>query len=186
MENIFNRDFFRAESFVPITVCGAFLGISFQILFPDSRGTHLSCIEDFEIFIDDTKVDTYSIRFCLGGKAFFVPALPVLSEEYWNLQEYVRIKIYKTDILPGKHKVMVRYNYRVPFTGGRGNCVRQRVSGTCDFRLNDSSALQGRQGDGTSWERQACEVSQERQVYGASQDQQACEASQERQAHGVL
>lgn len=135
MENIFNRDFFRMGSFEPITVCGEFLGIAFQILFPDSRGTHLSCIEDFEVFVDDGKIDTYRIRFCLNGKEFLVPALAQLSEEYWNLREYVRIKIYQTDLAPGVHKVMVRYRYRVPFTGGLGGCVRETVCGTHDFTV---------------------------------------------------
>lgn len=127
-------------SFEPMTVCGAFLGVSFQILFPDSRGTHLSCMEDFEVFVDDVKVDTYRIRFCLGGKEFLVSALPFLAEEYWNLQEYVRIKIYISDLAPGGHKVMVRYNYRVPFTGGLGNCVRESVRGTYDFSIDRACA----------------------------------------------
>lgn len=136
MENIFNRDFFRAESLEPITVRGVCLGVTFQILFPDSRGTHLSCIEDFQLFIDDQPVDPYRIRFCLNNKEFLVPALGFLAEEYWNLQEYARIKVYIDDLKQGTHKISIEYNYRVPFTGGLGECVRDKVRGFYSFTMN--------------------------------------------------
>lgn len=135
MENIFNRNFFRAESLEPIVVNNVCLGVAFQILFPDSRGTHLSCIEDFRLFWDDAPVDAHRIRFCLNNKEFLVPALSLLADEYWSLREYAGIKVYMEDLQPGTHKISIEYKYRVPFTGGLGECVRETVRGAYSFTI---------------------------------------------------
>jgi len=158
MENIFNRDFFKKDSFEVLYVAGQPVGIGFEILFPDSRGTHLSCIEDFEVRVNDEKVDSACVRFCLGGKVFPADSLPYLADEYWDLRTWAQIQILmeegqipgaelEEDGMPGmdgekgcalryrtkcpqKCMISVSYKYRVPFTGTRRECVRECVKGS--------------------------------------------------------
>lgn len=145
MENIFNRNFFRETRFQGLYAGNVFVGAALDICFPDSRGTHLSCLENFTLRLDGRGIDWEKLRFCLHGKDFCIWELPCLAEEYWTLLEWATIKIYE-EIKPGNHSVEISYRYRVPFTGNNESCVRESVFGRGDFLL-DASLAPGRCGN---------------------------------------
>ena len=139
MENIFNRNFFRETRFQSLYAGNVFVGAALDICFPDSRGTHLSCLENFTLSLDGKVIEQEKLRFCLHGKEFYIWELPCLAEEYWTLLEWATIKIYR-EIKPGNHSVEISYRYRVPFTGNNESCVRESVFGRGDFLLDASLA----------------------------------------------
>ncbi len=96
-------------------------GFQFNIRLTAYRGTHLSCIESFEVMLDEKKVNDRDIRFCLNGKEFLPVQLKDLSQEYWFVLDEAVIKVLNGEKLSGTHRIYVKYSYRVPYTGYYGN-----------------------------------------------------------------
>ena len=56
-----------------VFVNGQIVGYEVKCKYPSYRGTYLSCIEVFELYVDGQRVEDGKISFILNGKAFSFP-----------------------------------------------------------------------------------------------------------------
>jgi hypothetical protein len=105
-------------------------GFQFRIRFTAYRGSHLSCIESFQLKLDGKEVNKAQIRFCLNGKEFLIDQLKDLYQEYWFIQNSAIIKVMNGEALRGTHQIDVRYSFRIPYTGYFGSYMVQEGIGS--------------------------------------------------------
>lgn len=91
-------------------------GIRFMCRLPDCRGSHLSCIEHFEIAVNGIRIPPDRILFCLNGKKLFPSEFPGLGYEYWRIDEPALICVTDVD-LNSLSELTVRFGMRVPYAG---------------------------------------------------------------------
>ncbi len=94
------------------------LGYEFYCQYPNYRGTFLSCIESFEISVDEKRIPENSVYFKLNGKQFLLSQLKDLYAEYWFILDKAGILILQEGGLhPGIHSVSIEMKHRIPYTG---------------------------------------------------------------------
>lgn len=99
-----------------LTNSGEKVGFQFDIQLSNYRGHYLSCIDEFELRIDDEIIDPNIIRFCINGKQFPVNDLKYLRSEYWNLLNPATIKVINLDGLDSLvHSIDLKLILRVPY-----------------------------------------------------------------------
>ena len=98
------------------------LGYVICCQYPSYRGTYLSCIERFEIYVDGEQIPENQIYFNLKGKQFLISQFKDLYQEYWFTLDKARLLI-QTDggISEGEHEVEMKMRHRIPYTGYFGN-----------------------------------------------------------------
>lgn len=99
-------------------------GYEFTIRLSYYRGLFLSCVNSFELLVDDEVVPNSEITFSINGKEFFVDQLSSLSSEFWDLLEPATIKVMqKGGLASGNHHLKLNFYLRVPYLpipGGPG------------------------------------------------------------------
>jgi len=94
------------------------LGYEFYCQYPNYRGTFLSCIESFEISVDEKRIPENSVYFDLNGKQFLLSQLKDLYMEYWFILDKAKIFILREGGLSiGIHSVSIEMKHRIPYTG---------------------------------------------------------------------
>lgn len=97
---------------------GHIMGFELKCQYPSYRGTYLSCIEKFELYVDGEKVDDSKINFIINGKSFLISQLKDLYSEYWFILDKATLRVYQEGGLKqGKHNVKVIIKHRIPYTG---------------------------------------------------------------------
>lgn len=111
------------------------VGYEFRLQYPSYRGTFLSCIESFEVRVDGELIDNKEIGFAINGKEVLVEEFPELFREYWFTLDNPAVRIYRTGGLEkgSKHKIYVKMNHRIPYTGYFGNYMV--VDSVCEKEL---------------------------------------------------
>ncbi|MDR1766590.1 MAG: DUF6379 domain-containing protein [Lachnospiraceae bacterium] len=100
----------------------AVIGYEFGVYYPSYRGTFLSCIESFAVYVDGGRVPDGDIIFKLNGKECLLSQLPELYLEYWFILDEARIFVLKDGGLQGGgHDVRVEMRHRIPYTGYFGS-----------------------------------------------------------------
>jgi len=96
----------------------AILGYELFCGYPSYRGTFLSCIESFALYVDGARVPDETIYFHLNGKQFLLSQLKDLYMEYWFVLDKARLTVLREGGLPaGRHEVTIRMRHRIPYTG---------------------------------------------------------------------
>lgn len=129
MASAFDINVIREDSIKNIVYHEIEAGFQFNIRFTAYRGTHLSCMESFEVLLDEKRIDDKKIRFCLNGKEFLPDHLKDLSQEYWFVLDEAVIKVLNGRKLSGVHRIQIRYSYRIPYTGYSGSYLVQEGIG---------------------------------------------------------
>lgn len=110
---------------------GVVYGYEFPIRYPSYRGTFLSCIESFRVFLDGEEIPTADLRFTLNGKQFLVSELPELCHEYWYVLTDAAVTVLRMGGLPaGAKELRVEIVHRVPYTGYFGEYLTLQSVGT--------------------------------------------------------
>ena len=117
MGSIFSQNFIRPHSFADLTAGGRVLGYCFDIYLPDSRGSHLSCLQDFTVLEDGVLVPPERLILALHGREFMVSHFPMLAYEYWRIDEDARLKVMNGKSFRQAGRIEVRMGLRVPFAG---------------------------------------------------------------------
>lgn len=101
-----------------VFVNGQIVGYEVKCKYPSYRGTYLSCIEVFELYVDGQRVEDGKISFILNGKSFLLPQLKELFSEYWFILDKAVLRVREPAGLgPGEHRVEIRIKHRIPYTG---------------------------------------------------------------------
>lgn len=96
----------------------AVLGYEIYCRYPSYRGTFLSCIENFEVYVDGEKVPENTIYFHINGKQCLISQFKDLFLEYWFILDKARLLILKDGGLSsGEHEVTIKIRHRIPYTG---------------------------------------------------------------------
>lgn len=99
-------------------VNGYTMGYEVKCQYPSYRGTYLSCIEKFDLYIDDERVDDSKINFLINGKNFLLSQLKDLYSEYWFILDKAVLRVYhEGGLKQGKHNVRINIKHRIPYTG---------------------------------------------------------------------
>lgn len=117
MSSIFSQNFIRPHSFADVTAGGRVLGYSFDMFLPDSRGSHLSGLQNFTVLEDGVPVSPEQLIFVLHGKEFMVSHFPMLAYEYWRIDEDARLNVLNGKSCRQVGRVEVKMDLRVPFAG---------------------------------------------------------------------
>lgn len=133
MASAFDINVIDSGSIENIIYEGIEAGYLFSIRFTAYRGTHLSCIESFSVWIDGKEVPKSRLRFCLNNKEFLIEQLKDLYQEYWFVLDSAVIKVLSGEALRGCRRIRVRYTYRIPYTGYFGSYMVQEGIGTGEF-----------------------------------------------------
>jgi len=129
MASAFDINVLEENSIKNIINNGIEAGFSFDIRFTAYRGTWLSCLEQFDVFLDGIKVPDDEVRFCLNQKEFLPQQLKELAWEYWFISDSATIKVLLQRALHGEHRIQVKYAYRIPYTGYFGSYLVQEGNG---------------------------------------------------------
>lgn len=129
MASAFDINVIEDESIENMIYNGIEAGFLFAIRFTAYRGTQLSCMESFEVYLDGEKIEDRDIRFCLNKKEFLLDGLKDLAQEYWFILENAIIKVWNGKALKGEHQIEVKYTYRIPYTGYFGSYLIQEGIG---------------------------------------------------------
>lgn len=121
MASAFSKDVIIEGSIQNHSINGIFAWYQFDILLPAYRGSHLSCIESFELKKNGEVVDRSTIRFRLNGKRFLLDQLPDLYQEYWFIRDHARIEVLATGPLAGGDRLQLEFTFRIPYTGYFGS-----------------------------------------------------------------
>lgn len=109
-------------------------GYEFSIRYPSYRGTFLSCIEGFRVFLDDKELSAADLRFTLNGKQFLVSELGELCHEYWYVLTDASVTVLRLGGLPADAKELrVELIHRVPYTGYFGEYLTLTSVGTLNI-----------------------------------------------------
>lgn len=99
-----------------ISVNGSKSGCRFKIRLSYYRGLYLSCIEQFEAYIDGKKVPDQDVSFGVNNKTFSVYQLNDCTTEFWTLLEPAIIEISRPGGLnAGEHHIKVVLILRCPY-----------------------------------------------------------------------
>lgn len=115
----YNKIFISKEDEIKnFVVNGHIMGFELKCQYPSYRGTFLSCIENFELYVDGERVDDSRINFILNGKIFLLSQLKDLHSEYWFILDKATLRVYyEGGLKQGKHNVKIRIKHRIPYTG---------------------------------------------------------------------
>lgn len=92
------------------------IGYSFDIRLSYYRGLFLSCIETFELKVDNEIINTTDITFSVNGKIFPVSFLKECAGEFWGLTTPATIKVFKAGgIENGEHLIDLNLMLRIPY-----------------------------------------------------------------------
>ena len=98
-------------------VGGVTMGYTFNVEYGSYRGTWLSCIHDFKIWMDDVEVPAGNILFGINGKQFYIDQLPDMYKEFWGRLDKAEITVLQDGgIAPGEHKIHVMLESRNPYS----------------------------------------------------------------------
>jgi len=98
------------------------LGYEIYCRYPSYRGTYLSCIENFELFVDGKRVPDNTIYFHINGKQCLISQLKELYLEYWFILDKAKLLVIKDGGLEeGNHEVTIKIKHRIPYTGYFGS-----------------------------------------------------------------
>lgn len=113
----------RTEGIQNYRVGGCTLGYFIHCQYPSYRGTYLSCIENLQVFVDDEEIPEDRIYFNLKGKQFLLSQIRDLYQEYWFILDKAKVLILKNGGLKegSRHKVEIRMDHRIPYTGYFGS-----------------------------------------------------------------
>lgn len=104
------------NSLKSIVLEGKPIGYAFDIRLSYYRGLFLSCIEEFELMVDQEKVRHQDMTFHLNGKIFAIDQLADCASEFWNLIEPARIEVIcPGGLQPGEHELDLTLNLRIPY-----------------------------------------------------------------------
>lgn len=96
----------------------AVLGYEIYCQYPSYRGTFLSCIENFEVYVDGVHVPDSTIYFHINGKQCLLSQLKDLFLEYWFILNKAKLLVLKDGgISSGSHEVTINIRHRIPYTG---------------------------------------------------------------------
>lgn len=109
-------DVIRDSSLKNTYVNGQKSGFSFEIRLSYYRGLYLSCIEQFEVYVDGEKVADQDVSLGLNGKVFSAYQLAGCTTEFWSLLEPAVIDVSRPGGLPaGSHPIKVVLLLRCPY-----------------------------------------------------------------------
>lgn len=95
---------------------GRAIGYSFDIRLSYYRGLFLSCIDEFELVVDQEKIRHQDMLFHLNGKTFTIDHLTNCTTEFWNLIEPARIEVIREGGLrSGEHEIDLTLYLRIPY-----------------------------------------------------------------------
>ncbi len=99
------------------------LGYEFNLRYPTYRGTWVCNIEKLNVEVDGEPIPQKDLRFGVNGKWFLLIEIKELYKEYWFTTAKASIRVMKDGGLPGKkkHKITVRMDHKIPYTGYFGN-----------------------------------------------------------------
>ena len=109
-------------------------GYEFSMRYPSYRGTFLSCIESFRVYLDGKELPAADLRFTLNGKQFLISELPTLCHEYWYVLTDAAVTVPRMGGLPaGAKELRVELTHRVPYTGYFGEYLTLQSVGTLNI-----------------------------------------------------
>ena len=117
MGSIFSQNFIRQSSFRDLKAGECPLGYAFDLFLPDSRGSHLSCIQKFLVTEDGVPVSPEQLVFCLNGKQFLVSHFPSLAYEYWRIDQDAQLKVLNGKSYRQVGELSIQMEMQVPFAG---------------------------------------------------------------------
>ncbi len=117
MSSIFSRKFIREETLRDIRAGSITLGHEVDLFLADSRGSHLSCIQDFTVLENGEEVPADDLVFVLRGREMMVSHFPMLAYEYWRIDEDATLRILNGRPAAEVRELTVRFGMRVPFVG---------------------------------------------------------------------
>ena len=91
--------------------------------YPSYRGSYLSCIQEFRVYVDGEEVPQKDIYLHLNGKQFLLEELKDLYKEYWFTLDKAALLIRREGGLPmgSSHTVKMTMKHLIPYTGYDGN-----------------------------------------------------------------
>lgn len=100
-------------------VGNATVGYRFALRYPSYRGTFLSCITGFDVYVDGEKMPDNMLCFEVNGKQFLVEELRELHREYWFVLDkaHVFVRAQGGAGMGKTHTVRVAMSHRIPYTG---------------------------------------------------------------------
>jgi hypothetical protein len=115
----YNRFFISDKPITNVCAGDQIVGSSFRVRYPSYRGTFLSCIESFSVFLDGAEVPSEAVYFEVNGKQFLLDELKDLFKEYWFVRDEAAVFIRRSGGLPAGsiHTVRVEMHHRIPYTG---------------------------------------------------------------------
>lgn len=117
----FNKILIEDQKIRQFTVDGIPMGWEFRIRYPSYRGTYLSCIEKFDLYLDGEKVDPKNMVFILDGKEYLMEQMKDQYKTYWFVLDYATLRVITGEVLPaGLHDVTIDMYHRIPYGGYSG------------------------------------------------------------------
>lgn len=99
-----------------IIVNNSKIGFAFDIRLSYYRGLFLSCVDEFDLFVDGERINHQDITFCINGKMFPIEFLRECSSEFWGLTTPARIEVLKEKGLDiGDHQIDLTLMLRIPY-----------------------------------------------------------------------
>lgn len=109
-------DVIKGNSIEHTYINGKVEGFEFKINLSYYRGHFLSCIDEFQVYLDGKEIDSKDITFCLNGKQFYIQQLSYCITEFWNIKESATVKVeYAGGLQEGAHIIEVKLILRVPY-----------------------------------------------------------------------
>lgn len=91
-------------------------GYSFCVRMPFYRSFPLSCLFDFELYVDNMRVNLADLTFTLDDKEYEITALSELTDIWWGMFDEAKLIVNKEGGLSeGKHIVDLTIKVRFPY-----------------------------------------------------------------------
>lgn len=91
------------------------IGYTVDFGFNYYRGTPISAVERFEVWMDGERVPDNDVLIEVNGKFLRVHELPLAHTEYWGVRTPLKIHVFGPPLTPGAHDVDIICEARVVY-----------------------------------------------------------------------
>ncbi len=131
---MFDEDILAGMSYAPPGADGE-SGVRVQLRLPWYRSLPLSCIEGLTLSLDGGSVPAEEVAVIVGGQPQSLASVAALHDVLWFVLDTIDVQLRPGVCDPGRHRVGVTMNLRIPYGDQDYRIVRFTQVARCEREL---------------------------------------------------